>query len=112
MEIFDNAVEDDDETIEVHLLASGGYAVALPASVTITIRDEEAGSRMGSTVPMLTASSDAASVTVSSATISYTVSTTDDTTDEPNGSVTATLAAGGGYPMSATQGAATEAVSH
>ena len=39
-----------------------------------------------------------------------TLATTDDTTDEPNGSVTATLAAGAGYTVSATAGAATVAV--
>ena len=39
-----------------------------------------------------------------------TLATTDDTTDEAHGSVTATLAAGAGYTVSATAGAATVAV--
>ena len=39
-----------------------------------------------------------------------TLATTDDTTDEPDGSVTATLAAGADYTVSATAGAATVAV--
>ncbi len=40
-----------------------------------------------------------------------TVGTTDDTTDETDGSVTATVNAGGGYTVSSSQGAATVAVS-
>ena len=41
VEIIDDAVEDDGETIEVRLLASGGYAAAAPDSVTLTIRNDE-----------------------------------------------------------------------
>ena len=40
-----------------------------------------------------------------------TLATTDDTTDEPDGTVTATLAAGAGYTVSPSRGAATVAVS-
>ena len=42
--------------------------------------------------------------------ISLTVSTTDDSTDEADGSVTATVNAGSGYTVSASQGAATVSV--
>ena len=42
--------------------------------------------------------------------VTVAVATSDDTTDEPDGSVTATVDAGSGYIVSATQGAATVAV--
>ena len=46
-----------------------------------------------------------------SGSVTLTVGTTDDTTDETDGSVTATVNAGSGYTVSASQGAATVAVS-
>ena len=46
-----------------------------------------------------------------SGSVTLTVGTTDDSTDETDGSVTATVNAGGGYTVSSSQGAATVAVS-
>ena len=43
VEIIDDAVEDDGETVVVRLLESSGYPAATPDSVTLTIRNDEGG---------------------------------------------------------------------
>ena len=70
-------------TVDVTVTESGGYATAGSHTVTIPT---------GGTVELR-------------------VATTDDDADEPDGSVTATLASGTGYTVSATANAATVAVS-
>ena len=80
------------------LTASPAPAAALTVAVTVTESGgyATAGTRQV-TVP-------------TGGTATFTVTTVDDGADEPDGSVTATLAAGTGYTVSASRGAATVAV--
>ena len=80
------------------LTASPAPAAALPVDVTVTESGgyATAGTRQV-TVP-------------TGGTATFTVATVDDGADEPDGSVTATLAAGTGYTVSSSRGAATVAV--
>ena len=80
------------------LTASPAPAAALPVDVTVTESGgyATAGTRRV-TVP-------------TGGTATFTVATVDDGTDEPDGSVTATLAAGSGYTVSSSRGTATVAV--
>uniref|UniRef100_UPI002B262E67 hypothetical protein n=1 Tax=Candidatus Poriferisodalis multihospitum TaxID=2983191 RepID=UPI002B262E67 len=81
------------------LSASPAPAAGIDVTVTITAAGDH-GATTGSRTVTVPASG---SVTV-------TVATSDDTTDEADGTVTATVEAGSGYTVSATQGAATVAV--
>ena len=69
-------------TVDVTVTQSGGYATAGARQVTVP----------------------------TGGTATFTVATVDDGADEPDGSVTATLAAGTGYTVSGSRGAATVAV--
>ena len=69
-------------TVDVTVTESGGYATAGTRQVTVP----------------------------TSGTATFTVATVDDGADEPDGSVTATLAAGTGYTVSSSRGTATVAV--
>ena len=69
-------------TVDVTVTESGGYATAGTRQVTVP----------------------------TGGTATFTVATVDDGADEPDGSVTATLAAGTGYTVSSSQGTATIAV--
>ncbi len=105
----------DDDVPEVSITAAGDIteggtatftitagpapAAALPVSVTVTQNGDHGAGPGPRTVTV---------PTTGSATL--TVATTDDTNDEPDGSVTVTINSGGGYTVSATQGAATVAV--
>ena len=80
------------------LTASPAPAAALTVDVTVT---ESGGYAMAGT----------RQVTVpTGGTATFTVATVDDVADEPDGSVTATLAAGTGYTVSSSRGTATVAV--
>ena len=55
VEILDDALDDDSETIVVSLLESAGYAAAAPDSVTLTIRDDDAPPAVATVDPALVA---------------------------------------------------------
>ncbi|MDE0496232.1 MAG: hypothetical protein OXH86_02665, partial [Acidimicrobiaceae bacterium] len=79
--------------------ASPAPTADLDVSVTITAAGDHGAATGSRTVTVPTSGS-----------VTVTVATSDDTTDEPDGTVTATVEAGSGYTVSATQGAATVAV--
>ena len=81
------------------LTASPAPAADLPVSVTVAAAGDYGAATGPRTVTVPTGGS-----------VSFTVATSDDSTDEPDGSVTATVDAGSGYTVSATQGAGTVAV--
>ena len=80
--------------------ASPAPAADLTVSVTVSQSGDYGAATGQRTVTVPTSGS-----------VSFTVGTTDDAADEADGSVTATVNAGSGYTVSATQGAATVAVS-
>ena len=106
----------DDMLPENSIVADGDITEGGVASFTITA--DQAPSASADVMVAVTQSGDFG-VTVGSRTVvlgpsrtaTLTVSTTDDSVDEPDGSVTVTLSDGTDYTVSATQGAATVAVS-
>ncbi len=81
------------------LTASPAPASALPVSVTVSQSGDYGATTGQRTVTIPTSGS-----------VTLTVGTADDQADEPDGSVTATVNAGGGYTVSSSQGAATVSV--
>ncbi len=110
------AVSDDDPTPEVSI--SGGSRVTEGGDATFTVTASPAPGAALDVSVTVSASGDygvttgTQTVTIpTSGSATFTVSTTDDGVDEADGSVTATLKAGAGYTVSASQGTATVAVS-
>ena len=109
-------VADDDVPIPVVSITAGA-GVAEGGSATFTVTASPAPvSDLDVTVTVAQsgdfgAATGSRTVTVpSGGSVSFAVATSDDSADEPDGSVTATVDAGSGYTMSATQGAGTVSV--
>jgi len=109
------AVSDNDDPPVVSITA--GSAVTEGGDATFTLTANPAPASNLAVKVTVTASGDHGATTgqrtvtiPTTGSVTVTVTTTDDTTDEPDGSVTATLNAGSGYTVSATQSAATAAV--
>ena len=108
--------DDDDAPVpEVSVTAGAGVTEGGDATFTVTASPAPAADLAVSVT--VTASGDygaatgARTVTVpATGSATLTVGTTDDSADEADGSVTATVNAGGGYTVSATRGAATVGV--
>ena len=83
------------------LTASPASASALAVAVNVAQSGDFAQAALGART---------VTVAAGATTAAFTVATVDDAVDEPDGSVTATLAAGAGYTVSASRGAATVAV--
>ena len=110
--------DDDDPPVVVPVVSiTAGSGVTEGGSATFTVSASPAPAAGLDVTVAITAAGDygatigTRSVTVpASGSVTVTVATADDTADEPDGSVTATVDAGSGYTVSATQGAATVAV--
>ena len=102
-------------TPEVSITAGGGVTEGGDATFTLTASPAPAAD-LAVTVTVATtgdygAATGQRTVTIpASGSVTVTVGTTDDNADETDGSVTATVNAGGGYTVSASQGAATVSV--
>ena len=102
-------------TPEVSITAGGGITEGGDATFTLTASPAPAAD-LAVTVTVATtgdygAATGQRTVTIpASGSVTVTVGTTDDNADESDGSVTATVNAGGGYTVSASQGAATVSV--
>ena len=105
----------DDDVPEVSVAAGSDVAEGAAASFTLTASPvPAAGLVVRVTVSQSGdfAATGERTVTIpTTGTATFTVATADDTTDEADGSVTATVGSGTGYTVSATQSAATVAVS-
>ncbi len=109
------ADNDDAPVPEVSVTAGAGVTEGGDATFTVTASPAPASSLAVSVTVSASgdygAATGARTVTVPTAgSATLTVGTADDSTDEPDGSVTATVNAGGGYTVSATRGAATVGV--
>ena len=112
------AVSDNDDAPTPEISASAGSGVTEGGSATFTVTASPAPAANLDVSVTVSQSGDYGATTgqrtvtiPTSGSVTLTVATTDDTTDEADGSVTATVNAGSGYTVSATQGAATVAVS-
>ena len=105
----------DDDVPEVSVAAGSDVAEGTAASFTLTANPVPAAGLVVSVTVSQSgdfAATGERTVTIpTTGTATFTVATTDDTTDEADGSVTATVGSGTGYTVSATQSAATVAVS-
>ncbi len=105
----------DDDVPEVSIAAGSDVAEGTAASFTLTASPVPAASldvRVTVSQSGDFAATGERTVTIpTTGTATFTVATADDTTDEADGSVTATVGSGTGYTVSATQSAATVAVS-
>ncbi len=102
-------------TPEVSITAGGGVTEGGDATFTVTASPAPAANLAVSVTVSQSgdygATTGQRTVTIpASGSVTLTVGTTDDNADESDGSVTATVNAGGGYTVSASQGAATVSV--
>ncbi len=112
-------IENGGGTTTPELVIAAGAGVTEGASATFTLTADPAPAAALTVAVTVSQSGDYAApgatgsrtVTVpTGGTATFTVATVDDAADEADGSVTATLAAGAGYTVSSSQGAATVAV--
>ena len=108
--------DDDDAAPEVSVSAGSGITEGGDAVFTVTASPAPAANLDVSVTVSASGDYGAATgkrtVTIpTTGSVTLTVGTTDDNADETDGSVTATVNAGGGYTVSSTQGAATVSVS-
>ena len=81
-------------------------APAAAADLSVSVTVAQSGAFAGASV----LGARTVTIAAGAASVSFTVATVDDAADEPDGTVTAALASGVGYTVSASQGAATVAV--